>query len=52
LSNPTPEEISWNPLTGAIAQLFTLCWFEVCLQVVKCKLHVQLEFSLNSWVIS
>jgi hypothetical protein len=47
-----PGEISWHPLTGAIAQLFTLWWFEVCLQVVTCKLHVQLEFSLNSWVIS
>jgi hypothetical protein len=48
----SPGEISWHPLTGAIAQLFTLWWFEVCLQVVTCKLHVQLEFSLNSWVIS
>jgi hypothetical protein len=48
----TPGEISWHPSTGAIAQLMTLFWFEVCSQVVTCKLHVQLEFSLNSWVIS
>jgi hypothetical protein len=52
LPKDSPGEISWHPSTGAIAQLITLLWFEVCLQVVTCKLHVQLEFSLNSWVIS
>jgi hypothetical protein len=49
---PSPGEISWHLLTGAIAELITLSWFEPCLEVCTFKLHVQLKFSLKSPTIS